>query len=146
MPDLEAAVAQLALDLRGLEGALQDIGLKLSGSVDRAAARLVAELAAGGPTGLAARRRLDEVLWPDCPPEAVPQFAGWWHTPLGRLVAANPAPEDAGVGVTRTVAAAMLGVTPGTVAQLGSRGTLMQTTDGKVVKAAILARLAASVA
>lgn len=73
-------------------------------------------------------------LWPlDPEPE-------WWRTPVGRLVARSVGPEDA--AVTQAEAAAMLGVTRGTIAQLVSRGTLARHRDGGVDRAAVFARMA----
>ncbi|MCB1290778.1 MAG: hypothetical protein KDB45_04510 [Mycobacterium sp.] len=72
-------------------------------------------------------------LWPvDPEPE-------WWRTPLGRLVALSVGREDA--AVTQAEAAAMLGVTRGTIAQLVSRGTLARHRDGGVDRAAVFARM-----
>ena len=74
-------------------------------------------------------------LWPADPePE-------WWRTPLGRLVARSVGGEDA--SVTQAEAAAMLGVTRGTIAQLVSRGTLARHPDGGVDRAAVIARMLA---
>lgn len=73
-------------------------------------------------------------LWPvDPEPE-------WWRTPLGRLVARSVGRDDA--AVTQSEAAAMLGVTRGTIAQLVSRGTLARHPAGGVDRAAVLARMA----
>lgn len=72
-------------------------------------------------------------LWPLNPePE-------WWRTPLGRLVARSVGGES--VPVTQAEAAAMLGVTRGTIAQLVSRGSLARHPDGGVDRAAVFARM-----
>lgn len=76
-------------------------------------------------------------LWPDS--TAAPDE--WWTTPLGRVVARSidTGPEDT---VTRAVAAVMLGVTPGTVAQLTARGTLARHPSGSILRASVLDRIA----
>lgn len=64
----------------------------------------------------------------------------WWRTPLGRAVArASGADEQT---VTRSQAAAMLGVSDGTVAQWGHRGTLERDENGRIKRASVFARLA----
>jgi hypothetical protein len=65
----------------------------------------------------------------------------WWRTPLGRLVARSIGADDA-EAVSRSVAAAMLGVHPGTVAQLVHRGRLDRHPDGGITRASVLMRLA----
>ncbi len=64
----------------------------------------------------------------------------WWRTPVGRLCAAALVGSDT-EEVTHAVAAAMLGVTRGTIAQLVSRGTLDRHPDGGVLRASVLQRL-----
>lgn len=78
-------------------------------------------------------------LWPRCAPEDC-GLADWWRTPLGRLCARSLGRDDA-EAVTHSVAAAMLGVTRGTIAQLVHRGTLDRHPDGGVLRASVLQRL-----
>lgn len=88
---------------------------------------------------LAARTVIDLgcVLWPTGtePP------AEWWRTPLGRAFARSLGTDDT-EAVTHSVAAAMLGVTKGTIAQLVHRGTLDRHPDGGVLRASVMQRLA----
>lgn len=79
------------------------------------------------------------VLWPHGAPEQVGR-ADWWATPLGRACARSLGRGDA-EAVTQHVAAAMLGVTRGTVAQLVARGTLDRHPDGGVLRASVLQRI-----
>lgn len=77
------------------------------------------------------------VRWPEGttpPPE-------WWNTPVGRCCARSFAP-DAAETVSRSVAAAMLGVGDGTVAQLVHRGALDQGHNGHITTSSVLARIA----
>ena len=60
---------------------------------------------------------------------------------LGRLCARSVDYGDSD-SVTRSVAAAMLGVHPGTVAQLAHRGTLDRHPDGGITRASVLLRIA----
>lgn len=75
-------------------------------------------------------------LWPrtDPPPE-------WWTTPVGRVLARSVGADDT-EAVTHSVAAAMLGVTRGTIAQLVHRGKLDRHPDGGVLRASIMQRIA----
>ena len=111
------------------------------GQVRAAAEATVAMLAQDDDDRLAAEACLSvmTVLWPVCAPEDCGQ-AGWWRTPLGRLCARSLGRVDA-ESVSRSVAAAMLGVHPGTVAQLVARGTLDRHPDGGVLRASVLQRL-----
>lgn len=79
------------------------------------------------------------VLWPHAAPETVGR-ADWWRTPLGRQCARVLGRDDA-ESVTRTVAAAMLGLHPGSIAQMVHRGTLDRHPDGGVLRASVLQRL-----
>lgn len=90
---------------------------------------------------LAAQAAVDIVnaLWPHSAP--CPDDPSWWSTPLGRMVARSGG-VDGSDAVTRSVAAAMLGVHPGTVARLVDRGTLDRHPDGGITRAAVFARLA----
>lgn len=65
----------------------------------------------------------------------------WWRTPLGRVVAGSVGREDA-EAVRPSVAAAMLGVSPGRVHQLATEGKLDRHPDGGVVRASVMQRLA----
>ena len=73
-------------------------------------------------------------LWPG----AVP--AAWWATPVGRLCARSLGDDPE--AVTHSVAAAMLGVTRGTIATWVHRGDLARHPDGGVLRGSVMARLA----
>lgn len=79
------------------------------------------------------------LLWPVAPEHC--GQAGWWRSPLGQACARSLG-HDAGESVSQSVAAVMLGVTRGTVAQLVHRGTLDRHPDGGVLRASVLRRLA----
>lgn len=79
-------------------------------------------------------------LWPHGTPEHL-GHADWWRTPLGQVCARSLGHRDS-EAVTISVAAAMLGVTRGTVAQLLNRGKLDRHPDGGVLRASVLQRLA----
>lgn len=66
----------------------------------------------------------------------------WWRTPLGRVVAGSVGHESA-EAVRASVAAAMLGISPGRVHQLAERGKLDRHPDGGVVRSSVMQRLAA---
>lgn len=103
---------------------------------------VVAELCDGDPN-IAAEAMLTvmSLMWPDCAPEDI-GHGDWWRTPLGVLCARTLGRLDDDQGaVTHQVAADMLGVVRGTVAQLVSRGTLDRSDDGRVSRAAVLRRL-----
>lgn len=92
------------------------------------------------PTDEDSARRLIAALWPHGWPESVGE-AGWWRTPLG-LVCARLLASERGV-VTHAQAAAILAVSPGTVATLVNvRGALERADGGGVVRGSVLARLA----
>lgn len=99
---------------------------------------LAAQVAQDTDDRLAAEtvRDLIWALWRDADPPAE-----WWRTPLGRLCARSVDYGDSD-SVTRSVAAAMLGVHPGTVAQLAHRGTLDRHPDGGITRASVLLRIA----
>lgn len=117
------------------------LGPEMATALDGAVAARVAEWAAqlaSDDDRLAAQIVIDLacVLWPDgCEPPAE-----WWRTPVGRLFARSLGRDDADA-VTHSVAAAMLGVTRGTVAQMVHRGTLDRHPDGGVLRASVLHRL-----
>lgn len=64
----------------------------------------------------------------------------WWSTPLGRACATSLGRDDS-EAVSRSVAAAILGVTAGTVQQLVHRGTLDRHPDGGLTRASVLTHL-----
>lgn len=99
---------------------------------------LAAQLAQDSDDRLAAQTVIDlmAVLWPRCDPD--PE---WWRTPLGRAVARS-AGREGSEAITYSVAAAMLGVHPGTVAQMAHRGNLEKHPEGGITRASVLARLA----
>ena len=114
--------------------------------IDDAAARLAAELGSDDDWVAAdAARTVMDARWPDDtdPPPR------WWRTPVGRLVARSVGGDTADA-VTHSVAAAILGVTTGTVAQMmgrakngtGGSGGLERHPDGGITRASVLARIA----
>lgn len=138
MSDHTEATAQLADELDSLAarvGALlgTDIQLGIAARAAERAAQIVAELDTGEHPDAAADDLL-ALLWPDDPP------LEWWRTPLGLLVAPSAAREDA-PGWSRSEAAAVLGVTPGTVAQLVARGTLDPAPGRGISRLSVLTRV-----
>lgn len=138
----EAIVAQLTTELGDrlyalavLEG--PDAVLDAHVRTDAIAVRMALLLRSGDDNELAGTVvDVLNALWPDdCepPPE-------WWRTPVGRVAARSLGTSDADA-VTQSVAAAMLGVTRGTVAQLVHRGTLDRHPDGGVTRASVLLRI-----
>lgn len=150
MGDTMTPTSQLVEALVDAAWRLRSIGLVFADPHDRIAAsqiRSVAEatcaaLAQDADDKLAAEACLSvmTVLWPHGSPEDVGE-PGWWRTPLGRLCARSLGRDDT-EAVTHSVAAAMLGVTRGTVAQMVHRGTLDRHPDGGVLRASVLQRLA----
>jgi hypothetical protein len=136
---LDPAIAQLDDELGAVAtrvGAVlgTDLHLALTARAHERAGWLVAQLRDGGqPDATAAD--LMALLWPDGDPDP-----SWWRTPLGLLIApaAGMLPED---GWSRAEAAAVLGVSVGTVAQLVARRSIEQTTDGSCSRRSVLARL-----
>lgn len=106
------------------------------------AAALAGQLCQDTDDRLAGQACIDlmNTLWPHGAPEDVGQ-ADWWQTPLGRACARALGRTD-DEAVTHAVAAAMLGVTRGTIAQWVHRGTLDRHPDGGVLRASVLQRLA----
>lgn len=134
------AAAQLEDELGALAariGAVLGTDLQLV-LVERARARagwLVAQLADGDHPDATAADLL-ALLWPDEPD------LEWWRTPLGLLVAPTAAQEDDAPGWSRAEAARVLGVSPGTVAQLGARGTELEpAAGGGLSRRSVLSRL-----
>ena len=116
-----------------------DLALEAEGRVAATAAMLVTQLLQDEDDRLSAQTVIDcaGVLF-DLVPE--PE---WWRTPFGRLVARSIGRDDA-ESVSHSVAAAMLGVTRGTVAQLVHRGTLDRHPDGGVLRGSVLQRIGRS--
>lgn len=132
------AAAQLADELSALATRLgavlgTDLQLMIGQRAQSRAAALVAELANGEQPDEIADDLL-ALLWPDDPP------LDWWRTPLGLLLAPTAAREDA-PGWSRAEAATVLGVTPGTVAQLSARGTLDPAPGGGISRLSVLTRV-----
>lgn len=149
IPDLAAAAAQLRNELGVAAWHLHALGLAFAdptdpivrSQLDGVSRVLVAQLAQDDDDRLAAQTCIDLMvaLWPHASPEDVGE-AAWWQTALGRLCARSLGRDDA-ESVSQSVAAAMLGVTRGTVAQLVARGTLDRHPDGGVLRASVLQRL-----
>lgn len=78
---------------------------------------------------------LMHAIWQQSDPDPA-----WWSTPLGRVCAASYGRDDAEAW-SRTVAAAVLGVTAGTIQQLVHRGTLERHPDGGLTRSSVLAYL-----
>lgn len=133
------AATQLADELGSLAARIGAVlGIDLHLAIDQRArdraAWLVAEMIDGEhPDEIAAD--LLALLWPDDPP------LDWWRTPLGLLVAPTTAREGDAPGWSRSETAAVLGVSPGTVAQLVARGTLEPAPGGGIGRRAVLTRL-----
>lgn len=139
MADLDAAIAQLEDELGDLAARLggvlgADIQLAVVGRAQDRTDGLVAEIVDGDQADATASDVL-ALLWPDDPP------LSWWRTPLG-LLCAPTAAQEPDAGWSRAQAAQVLGVSPGTVAQLTARGTLDHTPDGRISRRSVLARLA----
>lgn len=111
-----------------------DLAEALVARIQSAAPVLAAQLS-GGADRLATQTAINlmTTLWPHGDP--APE---WWSTPLGRAWRRSLGTDDH--AVSQSVAAAMLGVHRGTIAQLVHRGTLARHPDGGVSVAAILAR------
>lgn len=77
-------------------------------------------------------------LWPTATPEESDE-PEWWLTPLGRACARVLADEN-DESITQLVAARMLGITRGSVAQMVARGNLPRHEPG-VSRSAILRRI-----
>lgn len=131
--ELDRALVGPVRDLLG-----QDLGELLTARIDARTPAIAAALAQDTDDRLAAGTATDllNALWPDGDPPSE-----WWRTPLGRLCARSVGHDDADA-VTHSVAAAMLGVTRGTVAQLVHRGTLDRHPDGGITRASVLLRIA----
>lgn len=110
-----------------------DLQLALTQRAQDRAGLLVAELTDGDHPDATADDLL-ALLWPDDPP------LDWWRTPLGLLCAPTAVREDA-PGWSRSEAAEVLGVSPGTVAQLVARGTLEPADGGGINRRSVLARV-----
>ena len=94
-------------------------------------------------TATRATTQLMALRWPDEPPERCGR-ADWWTTPVGRLCARNLCHDTNEEQVTQTVAAAMLGVTKGTVSSLVGRGYLDRGAHGGVDRGAVLRRISSN--
>lgn len=150
MTHLADAARQLAGELTNAAWRLHTTGLQFADPFDptaiaqitSAAATLTAQLDQDNDDQLAAEActTILNALWPDTSPEHVDR-GDWWRTPLGRLCARTLGRNDTDA-VTQSVAAAMLGVTRGTIAQMVHRGTLDRHPDGGVLRSSILQRLA----
>lgn len=139
-----SAVRQLRSELEGRAVALAAIAgpeaaAEWPRTIAQRAGELAAQLTQDYDDRLAAQTATDVMcaLWPD----GVDPPHEWWHSPLGRLVARSVGREDAET-VSHSVAAAMLGVHRGTVAQLVHRGTLDRHPDGGVLRSSVMQRLA----
>jgi len=148
---MSEAGAQLVEELAGVTerlGWLLGAGeaLRLRESLEAAQGRIVGLLEAGGDEGRVVAGRVLGLRWAAAEPEA-----GWWSTPLGRLV--GPLAADA--AITQAQAAAILGVRRETVGTLLGRGSLARSAEPrprgepgrgdakpKVSRASVLARLA----
>lgn len=144
-----SAAEQLAEALHERALALAVCGLRFADPIERAAASQIdstaqgvaAQLAQDADDQLSAQTCIDVMclLWPEADPEDCGR-PEWWRTPLGRLCARSLGRDDDGA-VSQSVAAAMLGVTRGTIAQLVHRGTLDRHPDGGVMRASVLRRI-----
>lgn len=137
----DSLARQLADELGAVAGSLApfapDLGLEIERRIVGAAPMLAAQLRSVDDH-LVAQTVIDVMtaLWPRSDP--APE---WWRTPLGQACATSFGVDDA-EAVTWSVAAAMLGVTKGTVSQLMARGKLDRHPDGGILRASVLQRLA----
>lgn len=141
MTDLEGQVRDELHQVGWRLGPL--LGLDIVDQVDQRTtdrADMLASMLTGGDDHQAAEVCVDLMacLWPHCDPPP-----GWWRTPLGRAVAAS-AGMDGSEAVAMSVAAAMLGVSPGRATQLADAGKLDRHPDGGVTRASVTARIAAT--
>lgn len=141
---MSPAADQLADELDAIESSLIPFtGVRAADIISPAhVAGVVAELAQEDDDRLAAEACLSvmSALWPHCLPERCGR-ADWWQTPLGRLCARSAGRDDA-EAVTHSVAAAMLGMAPGSIGVMIQRGHLDRHPDGGVLRSSIMARLA----
>lgn len=100
-------------------------------------APMLAGILTGGDDHQSAEVCIDIIaaLWPHSDPPPA-----WWRTPLGRALAAS-AGMDGSEAVSMSVAAAMLGVSPGRATQLADGGKLDRHPDGGVTRASVMARI-----
>lgn len=118
-----------------------DLADVLAERIRSRAATIAAVVCQDDDDRLAAEAVIDlmNALWPSCSPEECGE-ADWWRSPLGRMCARSLGREDSD-SVTRSVAAAMLGTRPGTVARYVFDGRLERHPDGGVTRASVLLRL-----
>lgn len=126
-------LVQRAAGLAALLGA--DLAAELPARAEQAAPRIAAQLRADDDHE-AAQTVIDLAAAGVIPDDPQPS---WWATPLGRMTARSVGHPGA-EAVTHSVAAAMLGVTRGTIAQLVHRGALDRHPDGGVTAASVRAR------
>lgn len=132
---LRPAVTQCRDEIYAVVRSLADLGLDDPGpawekkGLAVTAATIVADLA-GDDAKVASRTHeaLMTLLWPHRPPEQAGR-PDWWSTPLGQLCA-RVAVNDDTVGVSHATAAAMLGLTKGTIGQMVTRGNLERHSGG----------------
>lgn len=142
------AVDQCRDELGRAVEALAALGLDTAGSIDAdqidKTAQTITDNLAGDDAKLAGQTCADlmAALWPHGAPEQLGR-PEWWTTPLGHLCARVLGPTDT-ESISHSVAAAMLDVHRGTVAQLVTRGTLDRHEDGGVSRASVLQRLAST--
>ncbi|TDP28419.1 hypothetical protein [Nocardia ignorata] len=140
---LDAVAEQLAESLDNyIVGALEAIGaLDLAAMTRDRIAQTSPHLAAqlcSEDDDIAAQTVIDlaGVAWPDDPEPS------WWRTPVGRAVGRSVG-ADLADAVSHSVAAAMLGIAPGTVSTMMARGCdLDRHPDGGITKASVIARIA----
>jgi len=134
--ELDRAICVPVRSLLGLD--LDDL---LGERIRARAPGIAAQLCQDEDDALAAETVIDIMgcLWPNCAPEDGGE-AEWWRSPLGRMCARSLGHADSDA-VTLSVAAAMLGVHPGTVARYVHDGRLEKHPDGGITRASVLLRL-----
>lgn len=137
---IEDTADQLAAELQAAASPIVGlIGADVASTSAVLAGQLDDSVVGAGLSGRTSARIMC-ALWPHASPEDVGR-ADWWRTPLGRACARSLAADD--VTVSQSVAAAMLGVTRGTIAQLVHRGSLARPSPGGgVSRSSVLSRLA----
>lgn len=147
MTNVEDVAEQLAGELHWAAAPIvallpPDLGIHVTQALAAQADTLAPQLCQDADDALAAQTAVDVMaaLWPNGDPEHLGQ-GDWWRTPLGRMCARSAGHEESDA-VTHSVAAAMLGLAPGSIGPMVQRGVLDRHPDGGVTRASVFARIA----